>query len=76
MPSIQIKDVPAETHAVLRTRAAAAGQSLQEYLWAKLVRDAATPTMNEALRRVERALSTEVPVADVVAVIRADRDRR
>src|SRR5438309_995254 len=32
MPSVQIKDVPAEVHATLRRRAATAGQSLQEYL--------------------------------------------
>ena len=32
MPSVQIKDVPEGTHAVLRQRAAAAHQSLQEYL--------------------------------------------
>jgi plasmid stability protein len=32
MPSIQIKDVPEETHAVLRRRAAAAHKSLQEYV--------------------------------------------
>ena len=32
MPSVQIKDVPAEVHAELRRRAGAAGQSLQEYL--------------------------------------------
>ena len=76
MPSIQIKDVPPEAHTVLRARAAEAGQSLQEYLWARLVRDAATPTMAEALRRVESTLSTEIPVAEVVSVIRAQRDRR
>jgi hypothetical protein len=29
MPSVQIKDVPADTHAVLRRRAAEANQSLQ-----------------------------------------------
>jgi len=29
---VQIKDVPEQTHAVLRQRAAAAHQSLQEYL--------------------------------------------
>jgi plasmid stability protein len=76
MPSIQIKDVPPETHAVLRARAAAAGQSLQEYLWARLVQEAATPTMAEALQRVESTLAAEIPVAEVVSVIRVKRDRR
>ncbi|WP_415170118.1 FitA-like ribbon-helix-helix domain-containing protein [Nocardioides sp.] len=34
MPTIQIKHVPEATHAVLRRRADAAGQSLQEYMTA------------------------------------------
>ena len=51
MPSIQIKDVPAETHAVLRQRAAAAHQSLQEYLRARLIDDANRPTLDEVLDR-------------------------
>jgi plasmid stability protein len=76
MPSIQIKNVPEETHAVLRARAAAAGQSLQEYLWAKLIEDAATPTMAEALRQIESTLTAHVPAKDIVAAIRAERDSR
>ncbi|MGI8521768.1 MAG: FitA-like ribbon-helix-helix domain-containing protein [Nocardioides sp.] len=42
MPSVQIKDVPPETHAVLRRRAAAAHQSFQEYLRARPPVKAAT----------------------------------
>ena len=49
MPSVQIKDVPDETHAVLRRRAAAAHQSLQEYLLTRLIEDAARPTLDEVL---------------------------
>jgi plasmid stability protein len=40
MPSIQIKGVPERTHAVLRMRAAAAHQSLQEYLLQHLIEEA------------------------------------
>ena len=36
MTSVQIKDVPEETHRVLRRRAAEAHQSLQEYLRSRL----------------------------------------
>jgi hypothetical protein len=46
MPSVQIKDVPADVHAVLRQRAAAAGQSLQVYLLGRLVADARRPTLD------------------------------
>ena len=51
MPSVQIKDVPDETHAVLRRRAAAAHQSLQEYLRSRLIEEASRPTLEEVLER-------------------------
>ena len=51
MTSIQIKDVPDRTHAVLRQRAAAAHQSLQEYLRARLIEEADQPTLEEVLDR-------------------------
>ena len=49
MPSVQIKDVPEDTHRVLRELAAPAHQSLQEYLRSKLVADASQPTLEEVL---------------------------
>jgi predicted nucleic acid-binding protein len=51
VPSIQVKDVPADVHAVLRKRAANNGMSLQEYLLAHLVEEASTPTLDEVLDR-------------------------
>jgi plasmid stability protein len=42
MPSVHIKNVPPDVHALLRSRAAAAGQSLQEYLLERLTEDAGT----------------------------------
>lgn len=51
MPSIHIKDMPEETHAVLRQRAAAARQSLQEYLRGRLVEEASAPSVDEILHR-------------------------
>jgi predicted nucleic acid-binding protein len=49
MPSIQIKEVAERTHAVLRMRAAAAHQSLQEYLLQHLIEEADRPTLDEIL---------------------------
>ena len=72
MPSVQVKNVPAETHAVLRRRAATANQSLQEYLRQWLIEEAATPTVEEIL---ERAGGT-VPFSEAIAVLHEDRDRR
>lgn len=76
MPSIQVKDVPAETHAVLRRRAAAAGQSLQEYLRARLVEDAARPTVAEVLARAGGRSGGSVSFRATVEVLRDERARR
>lgn len=76
MPSIQIKDVPEETHAVLRRRAAAAHQSLQEYLLTRLIADAGAPTVEEVLDRAGGRAGGSAPFSAAVAVVRRDRDRR
>ncbi|MGH9007100.1 MAG: FitA-like ribbon-helix-helix domain-containing protein [Acidimicrobiales bacterium] len=76
MPSIQVKDVPADTHGVLRRRAAAAHQSLQEYLRARLIEEAATPTIDEILERAGARTGGSVSFAEAVELIREDRDRR
>ncbi len=76
MPSIQIKDVPDETHRVLRQRAAAAHQSLQEYLRARLIREASEPTLDEVLDRAGGRSGGHVPLQSAVAAVRTDRDRR
>ena len=76
MPSIQIKNVPDDVHRVLRRRAAEAGQSLQEYLLARLTEDAAQPTLDEVLRRAGDRASGRVPLAEAARAVRADRSAR
>jgi hypothetical protein len=76
MPSVQIKDVPEQTHTVLRQRAAAAGQSLQEYLRSLLIEQAGQPTLEEVLDRAGGRSGGRVPLKAAVTAIRADRDRR
>ena len=76
MPSIQVKDVPEETHNVLRQRAAAAHQSLQEYLRARLIEEAALPTVDEVLDRAGGRAGGSVPLRAAVAAVRSDRARR
>ena len=76
MPSIQVKDVPEEVHAVLRSRAAASGQSLQEYLLARLREDAETPTIDEVLDRIEHRSGGKVGLKAAARLVRADRDDR
>jgi plasmid stability protein len=76
MPSVQIKDVPAETHAVLRRRAAAAGQSLQEYLRTRLVEEAARPTVDEVLSRAGGRAGGSISFDEAVEGVREGRARR
>jgi antitoxin FitA len=76
MPSVQIKNVPEQTHAVLRQRAAAAHQSLQEYLLARLIEEASEPSLDEVLDRAGGRSGGSVPLKAAVASLRADRDRR
>jgi antitoxin FitA len=75
MPSVQIKDVPEQTHAVLRRRAAAAHQSLQEYLRARLVEEASHPTVDEVLARAGGRAGGSASFAETAAAVRDDRAR-
>jgi len=74
MPSIQVKDVPEQIHATLRRRAAASGQSLQEYLLGRLVEDATSPTLDEVLDRAGGRAGGRIGFEAAVAAVRADRD--
>ena len=76
MPSIQIKEVPAEVHAALRRRAAASGQSLQEYLLSRLRDDAETPTVEELFDRVGRRSGGRVGLKRAAQLVRSERDTR
>jgi hypothetical protein len=75
MVSVQIKNVPDETHAVLRRRAAAAHQSLQEYLLGKLIEEASRPTMGEIFDRIEReGTGATFTIQDTLDALEAERE--
>ena len=76
MATIQVKDVPEETHQVLRRRAAEAHQSLQEYLRSRLIADAGQPTLDEVLDRIGHRSGGRAPLQETAETIRDDRDRR
>ena len=76
MATVQIKNVPDDVHRVLRTRAAKAGQSLQEYMLANLVEFARTPTVDEIYERARHRRGGGLSVDFVVEAQRADRDSR
>ncbi|MBA3865583.1 MAG: hypothetical protein H0X42_04435 [Solirubrobacterales bacterium] len=75
MPSVQIKNVPADVHKVLRQRAAAAGQSLQEYLLIQLTRQASEETLDEVLDRVGDRSGGSLGFAFAAETLRAERQR-
>jgi len=74
MPSIQVKDVPDDVHATLRRRAAVAGQSLQEYLLARLIEDAHMPTLDELLDRSGGRAGGRAGFEAAAGAVRSDRD--
>ena len=76
MPSVQIKDVPEDTHRVLRERAARAHQSLQEYLRSRLIADADQPTLEEVFDRIAARRGGRVSFKAAADHVRAERDRR
>ena len=76
MPSVQIKDVPEDTHRVLRERAARAHQSLQEYLRSRLIAEASQPTVEEVLARVSSRKGGSLPFHSAADGVRAERDSR
>ena len=75
MKSIQIREVPDETHASLRARAAATGLSLSEFLLREVERIARRPPLAEALRDAQDR-SWGVGAGEAVSTLRALRDER
>lgn len=74
MPNIQVRDVSDEVHEALVHQAELAGQSLQQYLTAKLAMIASTPTLEQVLDRIERRRKGRLSVDDAIAHL--ERDRR
>ncbi|MGH3561625.1 MAG: FitA-like ribbon-helix-helix domain-containing protein [Mycobacterium sp.] len=74
MKVIQIRNVPDAVHRTLRTRAAAAGVSLSDYLLDELTRVAERPAVADVLSRSSHrtgGASAQV----IVEAVRAGRDR-
>lgn len=73
MPNVLVRDLPDDVHADLQQRAAAAGQSLQQYLTTELTRLARTPSMAEALARIDRRRGGRVGLTEAVEDLDAER---
>jgi plasmid stability protein len=71
---LQVKDLPEETHRVLKARAALAGVSLSEYARRTLTEAASRPSREELLAQLERTpvIETSESTGDALARIRDD----
>ncbi len=76
MPNVQIRDVPDDVHAALVRRAESAGQSLQQFLAARLGEIASTPTLEEVLDRIEGRRKGRLSRRDAIDTLTAERARR
>jgi plasmid stability protein len=75
--TVTIRDVPDETRDELAARAARAGQSLQEYLRARLTELAAKPSPDELWSRVQARVQAVGSRMSAEQILEArDTDRR
>jgi plasmid stability protein len=75
MKTIQVRGVPESVHAELRSRAAAAGESLSDYVLHLVAEAASRPPIAEVLQRAARRPGGTTAEA-AVAAVRAERERR
>ncbi|MCL1923944.1 MAG: hypothetical protein FWG15_08875 [Propionibacteriaceae bacterium] len=75
MSMLQVRNLSENTHQILRVRAVQAGQSLSDYVAARLDDIAATPTLDEVLERIKQR-TPPLGEVDAASVIRAERDAR
>lgn len=73
MSTLQVRDVPEDVRHTLKVRAAAAGQSLSDYVLGELSRLARQPTLGELTERVRHRGAAE-PATRAADVLRAERD--
>jgi antitoxin FitA len=76
MPNVLVRDLPDDVHAGLQRRAAAAGQSLQQYLATELTRLATAPTMSDVLARISRRRGGRVGFDTAARDLDDERGRR
>lgn len=79
MPSIQVRNVPEDVHRTLRVRAAATGQSLQEYVLDELTRHARSRDLADVIAEARAEIAADpgrFSGRSSVDIIRHDRDVR
>jgi antitoxin FitA len=74
MANVQVRGVPDEVHRRLKSQAALAGQSLNEFLVARMTEIARTPTISELAERIRESAPYTGPSS--AEAIRAERAKR
>ncbi len=75
MTALTIRDVSDDAVRTMKTRAAQAGQSLQAYLRSLIEKEAARPTVAEAVERSRRDATASISTADILSAIDEGRAR-
>lgn len=76
MTALTIRDVSDDAVRTMKIRAAQAGQSLQAYLRGLIEKEAARPTVAEAVERARRDATANISTADILSAIDEGRARR
>ncbi len=76
MTALTIRDVSDDAVRTMKIRAARAGQSLQAYLRGLIEREAARPTVAEAVERARRDATASISTADILSAIDEGSARR
>ena len=76
MTNVLVRDLTVETHQALLRRAEERGQSLQQYLATELTRLAATPTLDDVLRRIATRSGGRVGLEEAASDLAEERSQR
>jgi antitoxin FitA len=76
MTALTIRDVSGVAVRTMKIRAAQAGQSLQAYLRSLIEKEAAKPTVAEAVEQARREATADITTADILAAIDEGRAGR
>jgi plasmid stability protein len=69
MTALTIRDVSDDAVRTMKIRAAQAGQSLQAYLRSLIEREAAKPTLAEAVEQTRMQATADINTTDILVVI-------
>ncbi len=76
MTVLTIRDVSDDAVRTMKIRAAQAGQSLQAYLRGLIEKEAAKPTVAEAVEQARREATANISTVDILAAIDEGRAGR